>query len=305
MPRVRGNLSIRGAQEQSRKLLKTDVGKLDRKTIRRKKRIAELIEERAHKEAFYPEADEESITIPGEGVVKRLKIKRVNVPDDFDFPRVDERLPQHPFRLGLVAPSGSGKTTTIINFIGRKDFLKNYFDEIHIFSPSLFSDPSWDPIIPLIDESMLHTEVDWDEISAVVEQQENRLDKAKNKLDIPMVLIIIDDPVGRNLFSHSAYEGPLEHLLTTGRQLSISLMLATQKYNVWGPVIRKNFSHLLGIGNLISNEEWGLIGEDNKGPSTRKEFETYVNKYVDGKYAPFFIKKNESDPNKRFRPGLV
>lgn len=50
-------------------------------------------------------------------------------------------LPVHEFTMGLIAPKGKGKTTTIINLI---DFYKGYFHKIFILSPTVKSDVKWD-----------------------------------------------------------------------------------------------------------------------------------------------------------------
>lgn len=50
-------------------------------------------------------------------------------------------LPVHEFTMGLIAPKGKGKTTTIINIL---DFYKGYFHKVYILSPTVKSDVKWD-----------------------------------------------------------------------------------------------------------------------------------------------------------------
>lgn len=70
-----------------------------------------------------------------------LKIKPVPVPAGCVHPKVNDILPCHEFTMGIIAPKGAGKTTTICNLL---DFYKGYFHRILIFSPTIDSDEKWD-----------------------------------------------------------------------------------------------------------------------------------------------------------------
>lgn len=56
-------------------------------------------------------------------------------------PKGNGLLPVHEFTMGLIAPKGKGKTTTIINLL---DFYAGYFHKICILSPTVKSDAKWD-----------------------------------------------------------------------------------------------------------------------------------------------------------------
>lgn len=49
-------------------------------------------------------------------------------------------LPVHEFTMGLIAPKGKGKTTTIINLL---EFYRGYFHQIFVLSPTVKSDVKW------------------------------------------------------------------------------------------------------------------------------------------------------------------
>lgn len=70
--------------------------------------------------------------------IKEVPVPDVNHPD----PPYD-MLPKHEFTMGLIAPKGSGKTTTLINLI---DIYAGHFHNIIIFSPTVASDEKWDYI---------------------------------------------------------------------------------------------------------------------------------------------------------------
>lgn len=71
-----------------------------------------------------------------------LHIIPVPVPKGYIHPPVPAPvLPQHEFTLGVIAPKGSGKTTTIVNLLR---MYKGYFNKILVFSPTVKSDEKWD-----------------------------------------------------------------------------------------------------------------------------------------------------------------
>jgi len=70
-----------------------------------------------------------------------LKIKAIPTPKGSDHkPCKYPELPQHEFTLGIIAPKGSGKTTTIINLLR---MYKGYFHQILIMSPTIGCDNKW------------------------------------------------------------------------------------------------------------------------------------------------------------------
>ena len=53
-----------------------------------------------------------------------------------------------PFRSFILAPSISGKTTLIVHLILR--IYRNVFERVYIWSPSIYRDPAWKPVIDFI-----------------------------------------------------------------------------------------------------------------------------------------------------------
>ncbi len=72
--------------------------------------------------------------------IKPLVVKPIPVPLD-SHPEPQGTIPKHEFTMGLIAPKGAGKTTTICNLL---HFYKNYFHTIMVFSPTIDSDEKWD-----------------------------------------------------------------------------------------------------------------------------------------------------------------
>ena len=74
--------------------------------------------------------------------MKPLQVKPVPVPTKYKHPLPShDQLPVHEFTMGLIAPKGAGKTTTICNLL---NFYKHYFHTILVFSPTVQSDEKWD-----------------------------------------------------------------------------------------------------------------------------------------------------------------
>lgn len=73
---------------------------------------------------------------------KPLLVKPIPVPTKYKHPLPQyDQLPTHEFTMGLIAPKGAGKTTTICNLL---HFYRNYFHTILVFSPTIDSDEKWD-----------------------------------------------------------------------------------------------------------------------------------------------------------------
>ena len=86
--------------------------------------------------------------------------------------------PSLPARMFLCGKSGSGKTILLQNFI--LDIYKGCFERIYIWSPSIFVDTAWKPVIDYIDnnlkinldkEKCLFEEYNEDDLLTVINQQ--------------------------------------------------------------------------------------------------------------------------------------
>jgi len=73
--------------------------------------------------------------------MKAIHVKPVPVPRDDHPDPPYEQLPKHEFTLGLIAPKGAGKTTTICNLL---NFYKGHFHTILVYSPTIQCDDKWD-----------------------------------------------------------------------------------------------------------------------------------------------------------------
>jgi hypothetical protein len=168
-----------------------------------------------------------------------LSIQLIKAPDDKlrkAPPPIEpvDLLPQHPFRMYMCAPSGSGKTVVLMNMLFK--FYRKYFHKIYIFSGNYYDDDVYrvlDDILP--EEQIIDNK---DEIDSKLEEifDEQSEDKNRNR----RVLIILDD-----FMLQSRNSKPLQTILTRGRAKNISVIIINQGYKGSDPVIRTNCTHLV------------------------------------------------------------
>jgi hypothetical protein len=168
-----------------------------------------------------------------------LSIQIIKAPDDKIRkapPPIEptEFLPQHPFRMYICAPSGSGKTNLLMNMLIR--FYKKYFHRIYIFSGNYYDDDAYRVLDDVLPEDQIIDNKDLidDKLEEIFDEQSE--DKNKNR----RVLIILDD-----FMLQSRNSKPLQLILTRGRAKNISVIIINQNYKGSDPVIRTNCTHLL------------------------------------------------------------
>ena len=114
----------------------------------------------------------------------------------------------------FLAPSGQGKTTTLIAML-QGPYAK-CFDEVHVFSPSVDVDSAWDPVREFakgLKGSSFNREWDESALKEIMDRQKGQVEElkaAKSKKPLPQCLKIIDDFADRPDIMHSA-----SNILTT------------------------------------------------------------------------------------------
>ena len=135
-----------------------------------------------------------------------------------------------PIRIIIAGRSDSGKTTLLINFLMRNEFLCNKFKKITIFSPTAyFQDGLWCNIKkPDGDTIILHQHYD-----------EDLLDDVINKDVNVQHLIIFDDCLGQ-LRQGAMYRNKLDQQFAHCRHNGISIIVNTQSIMALTPSIRQD-----------------------------------------------------------------
>jgi hypothetical protein len=170
--------------------------------------------------------------------------------------------PQEPYmRLPcstiMLAPSGGGKTSTIVSLITGP--YARCFESIHIFSPSVHVDSSWDIVKEFakgLKESTFSDEWNVGQIEEILSKQKGLIREqkaAKRTKPLSQILLVCDDWADDPVVVHRS-EGILQTLFCRGRHAGISVFCASQKLRALATIVRVNARNLL-IWRLRNQKE--------------------------------------------------
>ena len=205
---------------------------------------------------------------------------------DAPNPNYDDHLIKTPFRMCVSAPSGSGKTTFLLNLLQRFSTGKGTFAKIYIITRNA-------------DESLynyLKTKSDQIFIKEGLENLPN-LDKDFDKTDGTQSIVCFDDLVlAKN-------QKPIENYYLRSRKFNVSCVYLSQAYHSIPIFIRKNSQYVvilkLGgqreVNRILSDFGLGVSKEQMLG---MYEFATSQ------KFSPLLIDA-EAEKDKKFRKGFL
>ncbi len=155
---------------------------------------------------------------------------------------------QLPFRLIVIAPTSSGKSTMIHNLLSKPQFnYKQVFkNNIFLFSPSNNFDEVLDGL-NIKDENKKDF-MDEEFIENIIDEQNELIDK-NNKTKAPHILMIFDDVV---LQINNTKENILKNTFLYGRKYKISCIITSQKYKALPPDYRLNASQYIYVLMLMA-----------------------------------------------------
>ncbi len=179
-----------------------------------------------------------------------------------------DHLLRAPFSLLVIAPKGSGKTTTTINIIKWYD---GFFDNRIAFSPTMAIDDNWKAAflkgtIKTFNRRNTFKHYNEEKLCKIWKaiKKENKGKKDYN--DKLKTLILFDDIVGElpRTRSNCAYKIARNH-----RHYGVSAITISQEYTGLAPVLRKNATGLLLYGTTdgseiktITEQQGGFIGKN-------------------------------------------
>ena len=202
-----------------------------------------------------------------------------------------------PFSYLLVAKPGSGKSTLLMNML---DWYKGYFDNIYIWSPTIYMDVSWgeflsknddyvakENVFKTYDESVLKT------IMKKIEKHNKGKTSYKKKTKTLFIFddIIVDLP--------RQQKGFINKMAFNHRHYGISHITISQEYVAVPPKMRKNTFGICLFGSDNGLERKKII-EELAGRVGRCIFEELWDEITSQRYSFLFIKPFESDIDKKF-----
>lgn len=197
------------------------------------------------------------------------------------------------FNMLINAPSGSGKTTFLINILNRKarngvrQSLRRVFDSVIIVSPTLGSLKN-DIFADLEDKKKYkHFNSDMlDGLDNILEENEELREKEKRDI---YTLLILDD-VGTEI-KRSKEEKRFNQIISNRRHLGgggLSIITLTQKFRDLPLNIRSNLTDAVFFAPK-NNIEWNSIYEEFF-PKSNKHKEEVYDFFFDKKYEFMWIK---------------
>ena len=205
--------------------------------------------------------------------------------DKADNPNYDMHKLDLPFRMCVVAPSGSGKTNFVINLIRVFSHGKGTFADITIVTRNK-------------DEPLYNWLASLDDNIRIVEGMLNnpKLDDYDKKYNH---LLIWDDLVlSKNLEQVSEY-------YLRARKKNVSLMFLSQSYADIPKIIRKNSSYLVLFDLGGSNREQNYILKEWSSNLESYQLRAIYEDAVSEDLSPLIIKGGKSkDMNQKYRKGF-
>jgi hypothetical protein len=203
--------------------------------------------------------------------------------DNVENPNYDLHKLKLPFRMCIVAPSGSGKTNFLLNLIhmfccGNK----GTFQTIHIITRN--EDEPLYKWLKGINDSIIIKE------GLTNTPKLDDFDKSVNHL------LVWDDLVlSKDLTS-------VEQYYIRARKLNVSVIFISQSYFKIPKIIRNNCSYMVLL-KLSGNREVNLILSEFGLGVTKEQLLNFYKYATQEKFSPLLIDL-ENDPDKRFRKGL-
>jgi hypothetical protein len=204
-----------------------------------------------------------------------------NVPN----PQYSQHLLKTPLRMCVCAPSGSGKTTYVLNLLQRFSSGEGTFSKIYIITKD--SEPLYD---------FLQTKSDNIFVRYGLENVPN-LEKDFDKTDGTQSIVIFDDLVlAKN-------QKPIENYYMKARKSNVNCVYISQSYHAIPIFIRKNSTHLviLKLGGL--REINRILSEYGLGVTKEQLLGMY--EYATNNKFDCLIIANEESRESKFRKNFL
>ena len=215
-----------------------------------------------------------------------------------------DNVPGLPCRTILLAPSNSGKSVMLSNFIN--DIYKDCFERVYIFSPSINLDDVWKPVKTYLDsrnktdDKIYFDEYNMEELLHIIDVQEKLINyqKEKEHKQLFQIAIIIDDFADDPIFMRSSKI--LHSLFTRGRHKLISTFVSSQKFAALAPIIRVNASSYIVFRLRNSQDLEMFLNEMGALFKNKNELFDLYKKATEKPFSFLYVDLTTKDPNKLF-----
>ena len=241
--------------------------------------------------------------------MNKFKIYRVRDKADKYFTK-KKQIFDIPFRLVIVGKSQlSGKTSLVVNLVGRKEFYYNDFrgSNIFIVSPSIKNDNKLKNLIKVLKVPEENVMLDYDEelLSGIYDMiEEEYSETTANGKKPPNFLFYFDD-LGFSGKLRRKYN-MVSKLFMNGRHLNISTIICIQSYKQLSLQVRQNLTGLILFS--ISDKALEAIIEEHNFIE-RKDFKRIFRESTNKRHSFFVINYSNNFEhrylNKQFLPLLI
>ena len=203
--------------------------------------------------------------------------------DKVDNPNFHLHQLKIPFRMCIVAPSGSGKTNFLINLLRLFSCGKGTFSTITIITKNA-DEPLYKWVQSVCDQIVIKEGLSYT-------PPLDKFDKDKNHI------VIWDDLVLSKDLSM------VENYYIRARKLNVSVVFISQSYYRIPKIIRNNCSYMVLL-KLSGEREVNMILKEFGLGVTKEELIEIYEYSTKEKFSPLLIDMEES-PDKRFRRGFL
>lgn len=199
-----------------------------------------------------------------------------------EFENLHPNLLTPPWSQILLAPSNSGKSTQILNYLLSPFFYKDIFDEVFIISPTIRYDATLKAVYDSDEFIKIEDDDAMENLDTVLEDIiESQKEKDKND-EMKHILIVLDDCI-----QYLKKSKVISYLLTKNRHWKISVVLSVQSFRAVPPKARSNATAVI-CSHLYNHKEYDALYEEIG--SSFKDFEKYYKEATEGgKYDTLFI----------------
>lgn len=230
--------------------------------------------------------------------ITKLETKKSNLPQTMYMNL--EIINKFPSLTLCVGKSGSGKSNVVANMLTKKEFMKGFFDQIYLFSPTANSDDlvehlklKKENIIEKLDQSAIV------KLNKIVDDNTQKI-KSNGIASVARnskILIICDDCISEKVFIKSDI---LTRLATAGRHALISTIICAQSYTKVPRVIRLQSQGIIIFPS--SNDEIELLGQDLCPAGMKKlDFINLIKYATDEPYSFLFVNHHVKNQKDKFR----